>query len=231
MVASGYRSVNETFFFYEAPCGSCPDPGAASTTGATFVSTGSAADYTLLRLSQNAPSGAAYLGWYSDDVAFVNNTPLYRISHPQGAPQSYSTQVVDTSKGTCRSWPRGDRIYSRDTLGATEGGSSGSPVVNGAGQLVGQLSGACGTNVNDVCDEVRNATVDGAFAAYYDTVSQWLGGGGGGTCIDADGDGYCTNVAPIDCNDSNPAINPGAKDGGKAGRDGIDNDCDGKIDK
>jgi hypothetical protein len=159
----------------------------------------------------------------------VNGTPLYRISHPQGAPQSYSTQVVDTSKGVCRSWPRGDRIYSRDTLGATEGGSSGSPVVNAAGQLVGQLSGACGTNVNDVCDEVRNATVDGAFAAYYNTVSQWLGGGGGG-CVDADADGVCASEG--DCNDNNPKIFPGANDTkGKQGRDGIDNDCDGVPDK
>lgn len=227
---SGEASSLETFFFYTSACGSCPDPGSASTTGATIVSTGSAADYTLLRLGQNAPSGAAYLGWYSEDVAFVNGTPLYRISHPQGAPQSYSTQVVDTSKGTCRSWPRGDRIYSRDTLGATEGGSSGSPVVNGAGQLVGQLSGACGTNVNDVCDDANNATVDGAFAAYYNTVSQWLGGGGGGGCIDADGDGVCASEG--DCNDNNAKVYPGANDTrGKQGRDGIDNDCDGVADK
>jgi V8-like Glu-specific endopeptidase len=224
----------ETFFFYEAPCGSCPDPGSASTTGATISATGKTSDYTLLRLSQNAPSGAAFLGWSSTAVANSNNTPLYRISHPQGAPQSYSEQVVDTSKGVCRSWPRGNWIYSRDTLGATEGGSSGSPVVNAAGQLVGQLSGGCGTNVNDVCDDVNNATVDGAFAAYYANVASILGsggggGGGGGGCTDADGDGVC--VSQGDCNDNNASIYPGANDTkGKPGRDGIDNDCDGIID-
>ncbi|MBI2215515.1 MAG: trypsin-like peptidase domain-containing protein [Acidobacteria bacterium] len=219
----------ETFFFYEAACGSCPDPGAAATTGSTIASTSKTSDYTLLRLSQNAPSGAAFLGWSSAEIAFTNNAPLYRISHPKGAPQSYSEQVVDTSKGVCRSWPRGNWIYSRDTLGATEGGSSGSPVVNGSGQLVGQLSGACGTNVNDVCDSAKNATVDGAFAAYYPGIAAILGPGGDGGCIDADGDGVCASEG--DCNDNDASIYPGANDTkGKRGRDGIDNDCDGTPD-
>jgi V8-like Glu-specific endopeptidase len=221
----------ETFFFYTSPtCGGCPDPGAASTTGATIVATAKTSDYTLMRLSQNAPAGAAFLGWSSTAIANTNGVPLFRLSHPQGAPQSYSTHIVDTSKGTCRSWPRGAWIYTRDTLGATEGGSSGSPVVNAAGQIVGQLSGGCGFNVNDVCDDASNATVDGAFAAYYNTVAPYLGGGsGGGGCIDADGDGYC--VTQGDCNDNNASINPGASDtSGKNGRNGIDNDCDGLID-
>ena len=220
----------ETFFFYRASqCQSCPDPGAANTTGSTIVSSGRSSDYTLLRLSQNAPAGAAFLGWTSSAVANTNGTNLYRLSHPKGAPQAYSEHVVDTSKPTCQSWPRGAWIYSRDLYGATEGGSSGSPVVNGAGQLVGQLSGACGYNVNDVCDAESNATVDGAFAAYYGNVSQFLGSGGGSGCTDADGDGVCASQG--DCNDNNNKIYPGANDTkGKQGRDGVDNDCDGRID-
>ena len=222
----------ETFFFYAAStCQSCPDPGAASTTGASIVSTNKTADYTLLRLSQNAPAGAAFLGWNSTPVANTNGTALFRLSHPKGSPQAYSAHVVDTSRGTCRTWPRGSWIYSSDILGATEGGSSGSPVVNSAGQLVGQLSGGCGFNVSDVCDSASNATVDGAFAAYFGAVEQYLGagGGGGGECTDADGDGVCASAG--DCNDNNAAIYPGANDTkGKAGRDGVDNDCDGQAD-
>lgn len=223
----------ETFFFYESStCQGCPDPGAANTTGSSIVSGSKTSDYTLLRLSQNAPSGAAFLGWSSTAVANSDNTPLYRLSHPKGAPQAYSEHVVDTSKGTCRSWPRGNWIYSRDILGATEGGSSGSPVVNGAGQLVGQLSGGCGYNVGDVCDTASNATVDGAFAAYYTKVSSFLGPGGGDPdpgCTDADGDGVCASEG--DCDDNNNKVYPGANDTkGKQGRDGVDNDCDGIID-
>ncbi len=44
-------------------------------------------------------------------------------------------------------------------------------------------------------------------------------------CNDGDGDGY---VVPADCDDTNPAINPGADE---ACGDGIDNDCDGTIDE
>lgn len=234
----GEASSLETFFFYRASsCGACPSRGAATTTGSSIVSTNRTSDYTLLRLSQDAPAEAAFLGWTADDVAGANNTNLYRLSHPGGAPQAYSEHVVDTSKPTCRSWPRGAWIYSQDVYGATEGGSSGSPVVNAAGKLVGQLSGACGYDVNNVCNSADNATVDGAFAAYYSAVSGWLGSGddgdgdgggdGGGTCTDADGDGYC---AEEDCDDNDASVNPGAKEKGKNGRDGKDNDCNGIID-
>lgn len=171
-------SSMEAFFFFEATqCGGgCynPDGVVPSTLGASIVATSSTSDYTLMQLAQAAPAGAVFMGWNATAVANSNGTPLYRISHPQGAPQGYSEHIVDTSKPTCQSWPRGNWIYSRDVLGATEGGSSGSPVVNGAGQVVGQLSGGCGFNVNDVCDTASNATVDGAFAAYFSSVSQFL---------------------------------------------------------
>ena len=138
-------------------------------------------------------------------MAFSDGILLHRISHPQGAPQSYSSHEVDAGAPTCMSWPRGDRIYSRDIVGATEGGSSGSPVVNGIGQIVGQLSGACGTNLNDNCDATNNATVDGAFAAYFTAVEPFLAPSGGPGCT-------VTENPEASC------------------LDGLDNDCDGDTD-
>lgn len=170
----------ETYWDHTAPCGttSCDYgwAGGRTITGASILSTNRTSDYTLLQLA-SVPTGRAYLGWSNAAIATQNGAGLHRISHPAGSPQAYSTHDVDTSAGTCQSWPRGNWIYSRDTHGATEGGSSGSPVLNDSGQVVGQLSGGCGTNVNETCDAVNNATVDGALAAYFGSVSQWLDGG------------------------------------------------------
>ena len=152
------------------------------TVGATLKAGSSNTDVTLLQLASaptTADGVATYLGYLTTAVANTNNLALYRISHPAGSPQAYTEGVVDTTKGTCRTLPRGNFIYSRDTVGATEGGSSGSPVVNGSGQIVGQLYGACGTNVNNSCDAAANATVDGAFAASYPLLAPFLNPGSG----------------------------------------------------
>jgi hypothetical protein len=220
-------SSMEAFFRFDTPCGgTCYDPDGAvpSTLGASILSTNRTGDYTLMELAEPAPTGSAFLGWTNAPVALSNGAGLYRVSHPAGAPQAYSEHEVDTSRLTCTSWPRGSWIYSSDTYGATEGGSSGSPVVNLAGEVVGQLSGSCGFNVNDPCDAVSNATVDGALAGYYDEVAQWLDPAPGG-CTDNDGDGWC--VEEGDCDDNDPDVYPGTAEL----CDGVDNDCDGTIDE
>ncbi len=171
----------ETYFNFTLPCGStsCPaqtQPGGTQVLGATIKATGTGGDYTLFELNETAalPSGTGFLGWNNAAVANTPNVELYRISHPAWAPQAFSEQHTDTTAGTCTGWPRGERIYSRTTIAGTEGGSSGSPVVNGASQVVGQLSGACGTNVNNSCDNTSNATVDGALAFYWPNVALFL---------------------------------------------------------
>jgi len=224
----------EAYFQWWIGCDDeCPtqweDPvGAPSTLGSSVVATNRTGDYTLLLLNGSAPTGSAFLGWNTDDTAYSDEVMLYRISHPAGAPQAFSSHQVDTSAGTCSSWPRGSWIYSRDVVGATEGGSSGSPVLNALGQVVGQLSGACGTNLDDNCDAVLNATVDGAFASYYSEVAQWLDPAGG--CDDDfDGDGYISEACGgDDCDDGAFYINPGEAE---VCDDAIDNNCDGQIDE
>ncbi len=176
----------ETYFDYETTCSNpnCTQPynNTGDTVGATIKAAGSTSDYSLLQLASIPASRdgvTTYLGWLSTPVANTNNLGLYRISHPKGSPQAYSEGVVDTAKGTCRTLARGNFIYSRDTVGATEGGSSGSPVLNSAGQIVGQLYGACGTDVNNVCNSGANATVDGAFAVSYPNLAAFLNPGSG----------------------------------------------------
>ena len=182
----------EAFFNYSVSCGtsSCTgtyvDPPtsliAGKTVGATLKVRGTIGngDYCLLQLSQNPPAGSVFLGWTNAPISGTDGAALHRVSHPSGAPQSYSNATVNTSAITCTGWPRGPLIYSKGSVGATEGGSSGSPVVNASGQFVGQLTGSCGTNLNNVCDHNANSTVDGALAFYYNAVAPFLAGGGGG---------------------------------------------------
>jgi hypothetical protein len=222
----------ETYFQWTVPCGDdCPtqwaDPvDVPSMLGSSVVVTNRTSDFTLLLLDGQVESGVDFLGWSTNAVAYSNGAMLYRISHPAAAPQAYSSHEVDTAAGTCTSWPRGAWIYSRDVFGATQGGSSGSPVVNSQGLVVGQLSGACGTNLNDDCDAINNATVDGAFASYYSQVAPYLNPSG---CGDVDGDGYAdASCGGTDCDDNDPDVNPGAEE---ICGDGIDNNCDGSIDE
>ncbi len=161
--------------------GTCPNSGtwALKNIGSVLKTTNSAQDFTLLRLNSNPPAGSVFMGYSATSVAFSGGTQLYRISNPNFGPQVYSQHNVDTVFGACGGLPRGNFIYSRDITGAIDGGSSGSPVINGSGQIVGQLFGACGSNPGNPCQNgpgEANATVDGAFANYYSQVQQYLEG-------------------------------------------------------
>lgn len=180
------NTVETRFDFRTDSCGAaCFWPNTFTTRGATLLSTASSNDHTLLRLSGNPPSGAVLLGWTTQPIADANGQPLHRLSHPKSAPQAYSQQNVDSGAAICLGYPRGRYIYSRNITGATEPGSSGSPVLNAAGQVVGHLYGVCGSNITDPCDSTNNRTVDGAFANYFSSVAPWLNpgsGSGGGAC-------------------------------------------------
>jgi len=159
--------------------GTCPNNTGwpYKTMGATVSATGKRGDFTLLHLNADPPAGSVTLGWTSAPIANTNGAALHRVSNPDFGPQVYSQHAVDTAVGTCGGWPRGNWIYSRDTVGAIDGGSSGSPIVNASVQVVGQLSGTCGGNASAVCESgpgEANATVDGAFAAYFATVQPIL---------------------------------------------------------
>ena len=238
-------SSNMEFFFNYATTscnGDCPDslvtggnPPAPSVVGFTKLASGRSGDFTLGQLNQSPPGGAVYLGWTNAPIANTDGAGLYRVSNPNFGPQAYSQHDVDANAVTCTGWPRGERIYSADITGATMGGSSGSPVLNSASEVVGQLSGCCGYNCGDVCDAASNSTVDGALAHYYDNVAAYLdpqGGGGGctsdGECDDGDAcngaetcvSGSCQNGTPPACQNGDGCCPSGCTSGN-------DDDCSG----
>ena len=173
----------ETWFNYmtDSCNGVCPHnilTGGAppsDTIGFTVLATSANSDFTLGTLNQAPPAGAVFLGWNNSPVAFTNATQLWRISNANFGPQVYSQQQVDTGSPVCGGLPRGDFIYSDSNTGGTMGGSSGSPVINAASEVVGQLFGCCGFNCANVCASApTNWTVDGAFAVTFPSVEQFL---------------------------------------------------------
>ncbi len=233
----------ETFFFYTtSSCnGSCPDSlvtggtaPAPSTIGFTVLKSGREGDFTLGQLDQSPPAGTVFLGWNNSAIAFTEGANLYRISNPNFGPQAFSHHQVDTTAGTCGTVPRGEMIYSSDVTGATTGGSSGSPVVNSASEIVGQLFGCCGFDCGDVCAGTpTNSTIDGALAFYYDSVAPYLDPAGCTPSTEVCDDGADNDCdGATDCDDSDCSADPACSctPSAEVCDDGADNDCDGDVD-
>ena len=195
-------STLEVFWDYKtATCdGSTPNLSSLPrSNGSSLVATGEGSDFTLLRLN-GIPSGRFLLGWNSSASAVPSGTVIYRLSFPApfddqyALPQQFSRGTVRTSGiPTCFDAPRPSYLYSHVIEGGTFGGSSGSPTVLANGQIVGQLTGACGSNPEDGCDAVSNAEIDGAFSATYPSVAAFLNPSTNpGTCT-ADAETLCLN--------------------------------------
>jgi hypothetical protein len=78
----------------------------------------------------------------------------------------------------------------------------------------------CDNGVDDDCDGLVDCVDDGCSIAPACTLN----------CTDADEDGYSVeggDCGPVDCNDSDAAVNPGANE---VCDNGVDDDCDGLVD-
>ena len=238
----------EFYFFEYEDCGACNggfsnniNGQIPSQQGAVIMNTYPDTDATLLRLKGIAPTGAVSLGYSTTPIASADGTNLYRISHPRLGHQAYSDQKVDTARGHCQTLPVGNYTYSSAIFGNIEGGSSGSPVVNSLGQIVGQLYGLCGASPRVVCNKYRgrvpfyskydDAIVDGALAASYTAFEPWLSmpatcKGAGETCDSnttcCSGKGNCLSdgtCAAWDHQTPTPTCTDGKQNGDETGID------------
>ena len=165
----------EAYWDYQTSFCHGPAPALSSVPrvhGATVLATSPQSDVTLLRLAFS-PSGTHwYLGWHPSSVAA--GTVVKRVSHAMGLAQVYSETIVDPSSGlSCVALPRPSFQYESQAFGGTAGGSSGAPSYIGDGLIVGQLYGACGTDLSNPCSLLNHA-VDGSFAASYPLLQPYL---------------------------------------------------------
>ena len=195
---------------YDATCnGPSPDRSALPVSeGATLLAAGLASDFSLLRLHA-VPPGRVLLGWNADAAAVAPGTPLFRLSHPFPGltlfAQRFSSSVATRNARPCPidagGRPLDDLtkfIHSVPVVGATFEGSSGSAVVLGNGQVVGQLWGVCPASTELCLAGSASDQTDGAFAATYPAVAAWLDPpASAGPCVPGDTT-LCIDDAPGD---------------------------------
>jgi hypothetical protein len=140
-------------FEYVSP--TCPNPPTEpqllSLTGCELVSSGQGSDYLLLKLNEDIPDNwdVTFAGWNRDDVNTADSS--YHVHHPQADIRKFSTSTekaivhtnaINWSEGYTT--PANHHIRFEFTEGGHEPGSSGGPIFDQDGFLIGQLHGGSG---------------------------------------------------------------------------------------
>lgn len=132
-----------------------------SANGATVLASSASSDFALLEIDNMDVNdainwGLFYAGWDNSDVE-SSVTEVIGIHHPAGDIKKIC-RAYDTGNNISHATVAGASVWYMDSWddGVTEGGSSGSPLFDQAGRIIGQLYGgaaACnGTNNNGQYD-------------------------------------------------------------------------------
>ncbi|MEP7361989.1 MAG: trypsin-like peptidase domain-containing protein [Acidobacteriota bacterium] len=168
------RTLQSNFFYEANICGGANTESpvlATQVLGAKYLSSGglSLGDYSLLLLS-DAPDKAMFLGWTTADIAV--DSKVIGIHHPQGSYKriSFGKRTLDQElvigKGEDAEYGPANRYWTIEfTEGLVQGGSSGSPLLNTANQVVGTLTAGPGFSDADA-EDLLICKLD-PFEAFY----------------------------------------------------------------
>lgn len=142
--------------------------------GSFFRAANAASDFCLLELDDPIPDSydVFFAGW--DRTGSVPTSAI-GIHHPAVAEKRFSLDV-DSLVNLGNFWEVSDWDY-----GTTEGGSSGSPLFDASGRIVGQLYGgnaACGNNLEDEYGKISSSWTGGGSSS--SRLSDWLDPGNTG---------------------------------------------------
>lgn len=147
LTANHCGSMNGAVFLFNYETSNCNGGGVSSNSvqGSTLLASAGSSDYRLVRINENIPAsyGVYYPGW---DATGSTPSSTVSITHPGGDVKKIAIDNNSPSKNG-PNW----RIAEWEA-GMTEGGSSGGPLFNPQGRIIGQLccgQAFCGFPFND----------------------------------------------------------------------------------
>jgi PKD repeat protein len=164
------------YFKYETVnCTGSPQPGYSTLTGCELKASSpidGGSDFCLVLLSTTPPQSynPYYNGWDRTNTAATSGVGIH---HPAGDVKKISTYSASATTGTfnggtgltCQTNAHWNVTYVATTNGhgIVEGGSSGSPLFNQVGRVVGALSGG-----NSSCTNLTGSNLYGKFYNHWD---------------------------------------------------------------
>jgi uncharacterized protein (TIGR03437 family) len=161
----------EVFYFYQTASCNGPDPGLSAlptVVGGSYLAGGgfTSGDYSLVLLRQDAPTGATYLKY---STALDTNAAVFGIHHPSGSFKriSIGNRIGDARLTVGSETAPAESFYQvKWTSGVIEGGSSGSPLFDADGNVVGTLTAGPDTTGTSAC-AVTPLAYYGRFSKAY----------------------------------------------------------------
>ncbi len=149
-------NVSNWIFYFNHESASCAGntgPTNQSVSGATLKASSAESDFALLELNNAPPAGynVCYNGWDATDMT-SSVLSAYGIHHPSGDVKKICFENNAPFHQNMNTFVNQTWYINQWELGVTEGGSSGSPLFNQSGRVIGMLSGglaACAGAVNN----------------------------------------------------------------------------------